>query len=534
MQETKKRAAAGTISLRDIIDDTIKKIKAIDENANWDRSEKTRRHRALAESVKNKLHEDGRKREDHKVSLATYRRYMTNVRSAITKQNWHHHSLESKINTLVNKYPELGDKIESIPHKSISDTRKTHHAVLKDVRHSSQAYEDIKALKLDHEVMRWLTLPSAKKDQLAEEQKQALTAKKHSTVNIEYPWLMATIENLLAPDTSKANISFSRLALGIAMATGRRAIEVLYQGKFEKVGKYELLFSGAAKKRGGADYSQQYRIYSLVPATDVLAAIALLKSQPEIQALDEFSALDETDRNTAIHRKTNKTLNMTTKRVWGDDDRKYKDSRAIWARIVFEQHFKTDKRWAKVDEDIFWHEMLCHEDDETQKAYKQFKIIDLGKTIDKTASGTRLDGVKNLLNDPAISSRGALLKITNWAINTLEKNPEATINQHKITEGCGSGRQVIKDWKALAEDALKLPVSGEAVEPEPQKTEPASKKVKQVETKPRIKAHEIRDGFWQIDVIVGDKTHEYIIPTASKTDAMQQAWDAYLDENSSL
>lgn len=517
----KKRAAAGTVHLPEIIEDTIRRIKIIDKNGGWDQSEKTRRHRALAESVKNKLHEDGRKKADNKVGLATYRRYLTNVRSAITEQNWHHHSLQSKVKVLSDRYPELAGIINSIPHKNISDTRIRYHEVLKDMRHNSSAYEDVKALKLDHEIMRWLTLPSAKKALLAEEHKHALEEKKYATINIEYPWLMATIKSLLAPDTNKKSLSFSRLALGIAFATGRRAIEVLYQGRFKKAGEYELKFSGTAKKRGGADYSKEYCIYSLVPADDVIAAIALLKQQPEIQALSVLDELPELKRNTAINQKMGKTLNETSKRVWMNRERVFKDSRPVWARIVFERHFKNDPRWKKVDEDVFWHEMMVHENTDSQKAYKQFKVIDFGKEPSSCLADGRLEAVKALLNNPAIQSRGALLKITTWAIEVINKDPSAIINQHKIIEGCGSGRKVIKDWLAIAGPALE-------VLPDDR---PEEKEAEKIEAKPRLKAVETSAGIWQVDIEVGEKSYEYIIPAGKRNDALQQAWNTYLNEN---
>ena len=523
MTTEKKRAASGTVNLQQIINDTIKRIKDIDSNPEFDQSEKTRRHRALAASVKNQLHEDGRKRDDHRVGLSTYRRYMTNVRNAITAENWHHHSIKSKIEVLANRYPEFSKLIKSIKQKNISDTRKRYQEVLKEMRGHTEAYEDVKGLKLDHEIMRHLTLPSAKKAQLAEDQQNALDQKKHSTISIELPWLMATIKSLLTPDTTKKNISYSRLALGIAFATGRRAIEVVYQGKFKKAGEYQLDFSGAAKKRGGADYSANYRIYTLMPADDVLNAIKILKQQPEVQALADLDDMPETARNTAVNQRMGKTMNETAKRVWMDKDRVFKDSRAIWARLVFEQHFKTDKRWAKVDEDVFWHEMLCHEDIETQKAYKQFKIIEPEKTQNEGPI-SRLQAVTNLLDTPEIMQRKALVKITNWAVDTIKQDPLAVINQNRIIQEVGSGRKVIGDWLKLADDALNVSTIAETkVKPEPVTT------VKKL-SKPRLRAQKIQEGLFEVSISVENVDYDYLIEADDRMNALSMAWDEYQAE----
>ncbi|MEY8239196.1 MAG: protelomerase family protein, partial [Cycloclasticus sp.] len=347
---------------------------------------------------------------------------------------------------------------------------------------------------------------------------------------VDYPWLMATINSLLSPDTSKS-ISFSRLAVGIAFATGRRQIEVLYQGRFKQVGEYELEFSGAAKKRGGADYEKTYNIYTIVPAGEVISAIALLKEQPEIMALSVLDEMPETKRNTAINQKMGKTMNTAAKRVWGDNERKFKDSRSVWARIVFEQHFTQDKRWAKVDEDVFWHEQLCHEDIETQKAYKQFKIQRMGEEAVTDQPTGRLEMIRALMDNPGIQARGSLLKITKWAIDVIEKDSGAKISQHRIIQEVGSGRAVIKDWLTLAEPALAADaIQNKEVEKPPKKA-PEKKQAPRLAVKPRLKVLELRPGMFEVEVIIGNATHKYVIHSTSQNDALQHGWNQYIDEN---
>ncbi len=541
MEKVKTRAASGTVNYKQIAIDTIKRIKKTDSNSEWDQSERTRRHRALGTSVKNKLHDDGRKKEEKKIKISTYRRYLTFIRQAITAENWHHHSLDTKIQLLANRYPKLADKIKSIRQSNITETRLQHKAVLLDIRSHTKAYEDVKALKLDHEIMLCLTLPSAKSAIEKDERDEKLMDKKTATINVDYPWLMATIKSLLSPDTNKS-ISFSRLVVGIAFATGRRQVEVVYQGKFKQIGEYELEFSGAAKKRGGADYSKTYNIYTLVPAADVMNAFNLLKAQPEIMALSVLDEMPETKRNTAINQKMAKTLNTAARRIWnGDKDRKFKDCRPVWARIVFEQHFTQDKRWAKVDEDVFWHEQLCHEDIETQKAYKQFKILHMGEEAVTDQPTGRLEMIKALMNHPDIQRRGSLLKITRWAIGILEKDPSAKISQHRIIQEVGSGRPVIRAWKAIADpalaaDAIQNSEVKKTPEKQPEKSPekaPEKNKVPAATVKPRLKVAELRPGMFEVDVIIGNATHQYIIPSTSRNDALQQGWDQYIEENTS-
>ena len=603
----KSRAKSGTIDLPAIIKDTIREIKYIDRNDSYDQSERSRRHRALGEKVKNKLFEDGRKREEDKIKLTTFRHYLTRVRHAITEQNLHHHGLDKKLGILARRYPNWASDIASIVKDDISDTRIAHkkllekmisgkelggvlkklklnHEILKGYKVKKKVdqlanqyplwrgdiepivavedsdalaaytallnktsdyedpYNDLKPVVLDHEIMRWLKTDSVHKKIMADEAQKAVDLKKNNTIDVSYQWLMNTINRLLTPDTSKA-ISYSYLALGIAFATGRRAVEVVYQGKFELAGEYELTFSGAAKKRGGADYSKTYTIYTLVPAKTVMAAIELLKKQPEIIALDDFNQLPETKRNTAIGQKTGKTLGKAAKRVWQDERRVFKDTRPVWARIVFERHFNSDKRWAKVDEDIFWHEQLCHEDIETQKAYKQFKIV---HTEPMEKGDDRLSAVKDLLINPDVIARGVLLKITTWAISELEENPAVKINQNKIIVGTGCSRPAIKDWLAIAADALakKPGLAINTVEPKPTTEKAAESKLKKTAKpeakkkatapviKPRLKAVEVAPEVWSVEIKIGANTYDYTYASCeNKTEALRLAWEEYSESN---
>ena len=592
LKAEKSRAKSGTIDLPAIIKDTVREINNIDNNDGYDQSERSRRHRALGEKVKNKLFEDGRKREEDKIKLTTFRHYLTRVRQAITEQNLHHHGLEKKLSVLERRYPNWAQDIAEIIQKDISATRIAHKQLLEKIISGKEVlsvlksmklvnevltgkkikskikkladqyplwsndigsldntddhavieahkaltakmadyedpYNDLKPVILDHEIMRWLKIDSAHKQMMADDAQKAVDHKKSNTINVSHQWLISTINRLLTPDTSKA-ISYSYLAVGIAFATGRRAVEVVYQGRYKKVGEYELEFSGAAKKRGGADYSRTYTIYTLVPADLVMSAIELLKKQPEIIALDEFDKLPETKRNTAIGQKTGKTLGKAAKRVWQDESRVFKDSRAVWARAVFEEHFSTDKRWATVDEDIFWHEQLCHEDIETQKAYKQFKLV---KTEVVHDGADRLSSVKALLNKPEISSRGVLLKITTWAISELEEDPTTKINQNKIIVGTGCSRPAIKDWLAIAKDALakNAVLTSKPAESKPKKED---KPVAEPVIKPRLKAVEISPNIWDVEITIGDNTYDYTYADCgSKMEAMELAWAEHTQSN---
>lgn len=104
-----------------------------------------------------------------------------------------------------------------------------------------------------------------------------------------------------------------------------------------------------------------------------MKADLVIEAWDELRSLPEVAELQGMD-NSDVNRRTAKTLNTLTKRIFNNDERVFKDSRAIWARLVFELHFSRDQRWKKVTEDVFWREMLGHEDMDTQRSYRAFKI----------------------------------------------------------------------------------------------------------------------------------------------------------------
>lgn len=447
------------VRLRDIIAELLEGIRAIDSNAELARGEKTKRIARLAEKVKTKLYEDRRRKPDAKLQASTYRRYLTTIRTAITAENWRHHSVEETAQRLARRFPRWAEQLQGLAElTNITPLRLAHKDLLAEIRRAgdADAYEAVREMKLDHEIMRHLTLPAVTKVELASEATEVLEAKATNTVTLNYHQLMAQITGLLTTQQligAHYGQRFSHLALGLAMATGRRQIEILKLGQFKKVGEFELEFSGQAKQRQGVDYSHSYRIYSLIKADLVLEAFARLRAMPEVA---ELQVLD----NTEVNRRVAKTLNTVAKRVLGSEDRVFKDSRAIWARIVFETHFTTEARWKTVNETVFWREMLGHEDLDTQESYKQFKIdYSQPEQPAETASryASRSEGLKALDDHPGIAGRVGMVRIHEWVKATVAATPEAKITQKAISINVGSYRPNIKEYLAIAEEALAAP-----------------------------------------------------------------------------
>lgn len=508
------------VELGELIEQLLKDVRAIDGNAELSRGDKTKRLTRLAARLKNTLFEDRRRKEEDKLAASSYRRYLTTIRKAVTAQNWRHHSLEEAIGRMAKRHPRWAEQLEAMgAHAQISEVRLAHRDLLAEVRRAgdSDAYDDIRAMKLDHEIMRHLTLPAATKADLADEQLERIEERSTNTVEINYHWLTATIDGLLSQQQLRGDGSaapyFSHLALGLALATGRREIEVLKLGRFKKVGEFELEFSGQAKRREGVDYSETFRIYSLVRADEVLEAFAKLRALPEVLELQHLS-------NVEVNRRVAKTLNTLTKRVFGSEERVFKDSRSIWARIVFERYFGQDARWKKVNEDVFWQEMLGHEGMKSQIHYKAFKIdyvepvATAGAVPGKWAN--RLEALQALDEHERIRASSSLYRIHLWVKETVKAAPEARISQKAIATNVGSYRPNIKEYLEIAAEALATPNhSLEAVALEvPDQVAKA---------KPRIVAHKQESGLYLATASING----VVVATAEHADRMAAMAEAF-------
>jgi len=267
------------VDLPAIIQWTIDEIREIDESDRAQK-EKTRAHARLANRVKTKLTDDQRLREDDRLAPSSLRRYMTNIRNAITQQNWRHHGLGQQVDRLARRFPEYADDLHSLlTIANISDLRVAHRELANRIRNDGDgvAYQDVAGMKLDHEIMRHLTLPAIHKANLSFTHAESLEQRATNTVLIDYAQLIGKIDAMMKerqplPDGTWGPVR-NHMSLALALATGRRAWEVLVLGRFKKVGEFELEFSGQAKKRGGVDYGASYRIYTLIAYENVLASI---------------------------------------------------------------------------------------------------------------------------------------------------------------------------------------------------------------------------------------------------------------------
>lgn len=129
--------------------------------------------------------------------------------------------------------------------------------------------------------------------------------------------------------------SYLKVSLGLILLTGRRSVEILKTGTFEKVQskKNEVLFSGQAKKRG--ENSQPYKIPILCAPNLVISALEWLRGEKH-----ELLSITEKQLNT----KCAAPLNTYSKQFqsWLGNGCTPHDLRKAYAAIAYGQTNKRD------------------------------------------------------------------------------------------------------------------------------------------------------------------------------------------------
>ncbi len=270
-------------------------------------------------------------------------------------------------------------------------------------------------------------------------QKQSLNkllCKKQKTIYIDYKDYLNKIYNILSVINQINHIKeLSILSYCLSAVSGRRMIEILQTGIFKYKNNYQLYFTGAAKTK----YSDKtYCIYILYNTNIFLTKLQLLRNS--IIFKKTYNKIYQNkEKYQSINSKINiyfaKIFNNWVKKFFGDYNRTYKDSRSIYARIIYQKYFKTDKKWKYSDEDIFFYKNLCHKNIHSQLYYKQFKLLNFNSNwIPKKIYTDIRYNILNSLNNkiPKNMKIYTWQKIHNTTKNIILKHPLNIINNYSL------------------------------------------------------------------------------------------------------
>jgi len=483
---------------------------------------------------------------------------------------------DRKLQRLGNKYPDWKFALADVTGENWKDGQAHMHRLFQQ---GVRLLEEAGPLRINHDVLYTLKLSSAERSSLQQKWADTLSEKKRNTVLIDYPAYMQEIHDILHTPEHQFSLSLrigmAPLAFALAAVSGRRMIEIMLQGEFNATGKNTVEFTGQAKKR--SEEGSTYTIYTLCDADLFIDRLNVLRScsaasdfESVVQGYGEEDTRSENGRINAI---LAKAFNPWVKRFFKDDRRVYKDSRAIYARVAYEMWFRHDPRWAEVDEDVFFSEVLGHDDENTQLHYKQFKLHNFSRSWHPVEGNEnqRLAALQALDDDmPAFARGDAAIRLHEEVKKIIEDAPEAKISNTALRK-LGFNTGLVARYLEHAAEALGQSVGEtgryELVNESPSLVldnqeyaseledddegdadddsldddeievddEPALEvEVQLVEAAPEPKArprfygmHQLEDGTWQISFEFSGQIYNWIGPAENIKDAMTKAWKAH-------
>ncbi|HDF8568327.1 TPA: protelomerase [Enterobacter hormaechei subsp. hoffmannii] len=488
------------VKIGELINALVNEVEAIDAS-DRPQGDKTKRIKAAAARYKNALFNDKRKFRgkglQKRITANTFNAYMSRARKRFDDKL--HHSFDKNIHKLSEKYPLYSEELSSwlsMPTANIRQNMSALQSKLKSImplaeelsniklgvkgsdaklakltkkypdwsfaisdlcsddwkerrdylyklfQQGSSLLEELHQLKVNHEVLYHLQLSPAERTSIQQRWADVLREKKRSVVVIDYPKYMQSIYDILNSPATLFSLNtrsgMAPLAFALAAVSGRRMIEIMFQGEFTVSGKYTVNFSGQAKKRS-EDKNVTRTIYTLCEAKLFVELLTELRSCSAASDFDEviqgYGKDDTRSENGRINAILAKAFNPWVKTFFGDERRVYKDSRAIYARIAYEMFFRVDPRWKNVDEDVFFMEILGHDDENTQLHYKQFKLANFSRTWrpDVGDENTRLVALQKLDDEmPGFARGDAGVRLHETVKQLVEQDPSAKITNSTL------------------------------------------------------------------------------------------------------
>jgi len=339
-------------------------------------------YKRIARHIKNTLF-NSKTRKAAPITLGTYRRYLSQIRREIkTQVNSNHPDFSNNLYILADKYYNYISLLEKLESSDASNIGAVYKEVLDDLKSrrnddADSLYNELRKIEYKHPIMKLLTISDVQYARWNEQLNSNLSERKNNQTEFNYHKIMSIIDLCFKKD------DFYHLLTGIALATGRRAVEIAYQGNFEVKGSYELLFSGQAKKGVGIK-TKPYSIPTLIKTDRIMSAFQKLrKSKLYLSLVADYDEQPEKLRNQAINQKIGRRSNYTVKRLLDPRAKtaangtlkskvQFKDTRGIAVRIALD--LIRPKRFVNVDENAFIAAYCGHGSYKESSNYQHIKI----------------------------------------------------------------------------------------------------------------------------------------------------------------
>ncbi|MGL4185147.1 MAG: protelomerase family protein [Thiotrichaceae bacterium] len=419
---TKISEQASKVDLQAALNYLISELELL-EKSKLTQSQKTARYKRIASKIKNTyLHDSDKYSNENRLAIPSLNKYLTRLRTAVRAADFKHHSLMSDsprswsfenedgtkreyytLAKVLKDYPNYYDLLITLRSEPALTLRKRLKEIAGAVISCEQPTKKqrelfnilTRKLKVEHEILFHLALDSAQKNKLKGKQANALIKKQSDVVTINRHIIAKVINDGIESQ------SLYKQAFALALASGRRSIEILKTGDFKKIDESSVLFSGQAKKRAGVT-DAPYPIKTLIPSYEFIEAFKRFRQSDDLANI--YESIDEqrlalinmgnvvgTDyENSALNAYCAKSLNTNAKRAMIDsklarDDKRggavynntgtqvsFKDSRAIYAAVCLREYHDIDA--PTLDDNAYVTSLMGHEAGNAHVHYRQFKI----------------------------------------------------------------------------------------------------------------------------------------------------------------
>lgn len=164
--------------------------------------------------------------------------------------------------------------------------------------------------------------------------------------------------------------SYIGIAIGLIAVTGRRPVEILKTGTFTKTGDYSVIFSGQLKTKGSEISRDNYEIPTLIPADEVIDALAKLRDKKD------FSGVDNRQVEMRVATQIQDKMEDVFFGLWTKPNAK--DLRAIYAQINWERYEQSAVGQRVLDKQTKRFSLLlghAEKDVKTAESYIRFRTI---------------------------------------------------------------------------------------------------------------------------------------------------------------
>ena len=405
-------------------------------------STRTASHKRLATKIKTALINDKRIKEEDKIAVSTYHAYLSDIRRYLKSEvNQVHHDLHESIMGMQKSHADYHNTLQPILDANALTVGLAKSDALKELlgiqsAEANDLYKKVYNTPVNHVLVDALVKDAVQTAKRNNDIDSNLQKRKENTRSISYKSVMNAIDKLLVSQL------YSELAIGIAFATGRRAIEVLLTGTFEPTkSKNEILFSGQAKKGHGVE-SKPYLIPTVIDADKIIKAVESLRGNKQlnehIKKAEKIMSVRHITLNKALNSRVAGVLNRRINSVFGvKEGMMYKDTRAIAINIAISRIFPQEK-YKDMDINVFVKKYAGHDDDDEFKNYQHIKVDMKAEAVDIHLEEVKNEAVEeSSLNLLVKTLRGIVwqsgrLSTYTKIIDGIEKNQEAKL--FKITQ----------------------------------------------------------------------------------------------------